>query len=128
MRPCIRTSGGCPAGTASRARPPSRAAVRELREETGLRAERDLRLFARQELPELGRVKHYFCGATGAGQENVVLGEGAAILFVPADRVLDGRPYTPGTAEVLARFVGSPEHSRLATLAAARTGQRPIAG
>ncbi|WP_233258110.1 hypothetical protein [Micromonospora sp. S4605] len=59
----------------------------------------------------------------------MVLGEGAAILFLPAEEVLDGRPFTPGTAEVLARFLGSPEHTRLTALAAAgRAGQAPADG
>ncbi|MGC1211224.1 MAG: NUDIX domain-containing protein [Micromonospora sp.] len=89
-------------------------AVRELREETGLRPEGVLRPFATQELPELGRVKHYFDGATRARQEDVVVGEGAAIIFVPADELFDGRPYTPGTAELLTRFLASPEYARLA--------------
>ena len=92
-------------------------ALRELWEETGLRPEGALRHFATQELPELERVKHYFCGATRARQEDVVLGEGAAIVFVPADELLDGRPYTPGTADLLARFLASPEYARLTAAA-----------
>lgn len=92
-------------------------AERELREETGLRPDAGLRLFAIQELPEIGRVKHYFWGPTRARQEDVVVGEGAAIVFVPADELFDGRPYTPGTAEVLTRFLASHEYAGLATAA-----------
>ncbi|MGR6320435.1 NUDIX domain-containing protein [Micromonospora soli] len=89
-------------------------AVRELWEETGLRPDEPLRLFAVQEIPEVGRVKHYFCGATAARQEDVVLGEGAAIVFTDPQEVLDGRPYTPGTAAVLADFLASPAYAELA--------------
>jgi 8-oxo-dGTP pyrophosphatase MutT (NUDIX family) len=88
-------------------------ALRELWEETGLRPDGALRHFATQDHPELDRVMHYFCGATAARQEDVVLGEGAAVVFVPADELLDGRPYTPGTADLLARFLASPEYARL---------------
>ncbi|SCF22901.1 ADP-ribose pyrophosphatase YjhB, NUDIX family [Micromonospora viridifaciens] len=94
-------------------------ALRELREETGLRPAGPLRLFAEQEIPEIDRVKHYFCGATTARQEDVVLGEGAALVFTAAEQALDGRPYTPGTAEVLARFLASPEYAELTARSAA---------
>jgi hypothetical protein len=55
-----------------------------------------------QELPSEGRVKNYFYGPTAAIQSDVVLGEGAAMLFIPAAEVLN-RPFTPGTAEVIER-------------------------
>ena len=102
---------GLPGGHAEPGETPAQTAERELWEETGLRAEGPLRPFAVQPLPELDRVKHYFTGRTRARQEDVVLGEGAAIVFVPGDRVLDGRPYTPGTVEVLTRFLASAEYS-----------------
>lgn len=68
-----------------------------------------------QTLPELDRVKHYFLGSTSAWQEDVVLGEGAAMLFVPGAEVLDGRQWTPGTVEVLTEFLASAEYAALAT-------------
>lgn len=89
---------------------PEEAAHRELWEETGLRAEHGLTLFEVQRLSGPARIKHYFHGTTGAAQRDVVVGEGAAMLFVPAAELLDGRPYTPGTADVLARFLASPEY------------------
>ncbi|MEH1165076.1 NUDIX domain-containing protein [Micromonospora sp. CPCC 205539] len=89
---------------------PGQTAERELWEETGLRADGPLRPYAVQPVPEIARVMHYFVGSTRARQEDVVLGEGAAIVFVPGDQVLDGRPYTPGTVEVLTQFLASPEY------------------
>ncbi|MGN9804706.1 NUDIX domain-containing protein [Micromonospora sp. L32] len=105
---------GLPGGHGEPGEAAAETASRELYEETGLRPDGELRLFARQELPELDRVKHYFCAATRARQEDVVLGEGAAMLFVRPGEVLDGRPYTPGTVEVLTRFLASPEYAGLA--------------
>ncbi|BCY15202.1 NUDIX domain-containing protein [Actinoplanes sp. L3-i22] len=105
---------GLPGGSVEPGETPIEAAARELLEETSLRADGPLRLFERQELPAEGRVKHYFVGRTTATQADVVLGEGAAMLFVPAAEVLD-RPFTPGSAEVIARFLSSPEYQAAIT-------------
>ncbi|MER7458665.1 NUDIX domain-containing protein [Micromonospora sp. NPDC126480] len=112
---------GLPGGHGEPGESPEETALRELREETGLAPTGPLVLFGRQELPEQGRVKHYFCAATRARQEDVTVGEGAAIVFLTADELRDGRPYTPGTAEMLARFLDSPTHAELT----ARAGQPP---
>jgi 8-oxo-dGTP pyrophosphatase MutT (NUDIX family) len=104
---------GLPGGHCEPGESPEQAAPRELWEEAGLRADDGLRPYAVQSLPELDRVKHYFYGTTSAGQDDVVLGEGAAMLFVPAAEVLDGRDYTPGTADMLGRFLSSPEYAYL---------------
>jgi hypothetical protein len=55
-------------------------------------------------------VKNYFYGPTAAAQSDVVLGEGAAMLFIPADEVL-ARPFTPGSAEVIEQFLLSPAYT-----------------
>ncbi|GAA4593926.1 8-oxo-dGTP pyrophosphatase MutT (NUDIX family) [Actinoplanes octamycinicus] len=100
---------GLPGGAIEDGETPGEAAARELWEEAQVRAEGELTLFARQELPAEGRVKHYFFGRTTATQADVVLGEGAAMVFVPGDEV-PGRPFTPGTAEMIARFLDSEEY------------------
>jgi 8-oxo-dGTP diphosphatase len=104
---------GLPGGHCEPDEAPELAAPRELWEEAGLRADDGLRPYRVQPLSEFGLVKHYFYGATRAVQDDVVLGEGAAMLFVPAAEVLDGRDYTPGTADMLARFLASPEYANL---------------
>ncbi|KHD72815.1 RNA pyrophosphohydrolase [Actinoplanes utahensis] len=103
---------GLPGGSVEEGETPLEGAVRELWEETRLRADGELRLFAQQELPEQQRVKNYFYGSTSARQEDVVLGEGAAMVFVPASEVLD-REFTPGSAEMIGRFLASAEYASL---------------
>lgn len=104
---------GLPGGHCEDGERPSQAAPRELWEEAMLIADDGLRLFEYQELPEFGRAKYYYCGATSAGQSDVVLGEGAAMLFISPHDVFDGRRYTPGTKEVLDRFLASSEYLEL---------------
>ncbi|WP_433792381.1 NUDIX domain-containing protein [Actinoplanes sp. CA-252034] len=107
---------GLPGGTIEEGESAEEGAVRELWEETRIRPDGPLRLFARQELPaqgsHQGRVKNYFYGTTSAGQDDVVLGEGAAMVFISAAEVLD-RPFTPGSAEIIERFLTSPEYASL---------------
>ncbi|MDM4718962.1 NUDIX domain-containing protein [Micromonospora sp. WMMA1363] len=109
---------GLPGGHGEPGESPEETARRELYEETGLAPTGPLALFARQDLPAQGLAKHYFCAATRARQEDVVLGEGAAIVFLTAEEVRDGRPYTPGTVETLTRFLASPEYAELTARAA----------
>lgn len=106
---------GLPGGHAEPGETPVEAAVRELWEETRLRPDGELNLFARWELPATAvapkREIYCFYGATSASQDDVVVGEGAAIVFVPPEQVLDGRPFTPKTARALARFLSSAEYA-----------------
>ncbi|GAA0483052.1 hypothetical protein Ade02nite_65840 [Paractinoplanes deccanensis] len=103
---------GLPGGSVEEGETPAEASVRELWEEASISPSAPVRLFARQELPSEGRVKNYFYAPTAATQSDVVLGEGAAMLFIPAAEV-PGRPFTPGTAEMVARFLSSAAYASL---------------
>jgi 8-oxo-dGTP diphosphatase len=101
-----------PGGAVEPGETPIEAAARELWEEASVRPSAPLRLFLRQELPAESRIKNYFCGPTTARPSDVVLGEGAAMLFVPGNEVL-ARPFTPGSAEVIETFLASPTYTAL---------------
>ena len=55
---------------------------------------------------------HAFCGPTDARQEDVVLGEGQAMVFIPRDEILD-RDLAITTAHVLPPFLASAQYAHL---------------
>ena len=70
---------------------PEEAARRELLEETGLAADELHPLWSGPRPSEDGFphtvTVHAFCGTTEARQEDVVLGEGQAMVFIPRDEI-----------------------------------------
>lgn len=93
------------------------AARRELTEETGLTAGEMLPLWHDTRVDRTAPDKlvewHVFGTAVPADQNDVVLGEGQALEFVPPDKVLE-LGLTDIATRVLPRFLASPDYRRLA--------------
>ena len=102
---------GLPGGAIELGETPEEAAHRELEEETGLRVDGDLQLFWEGVLPTIyqpgaSRWWHAYFARTQARQEDVVLGEGLAMVFTPLDKVLD-LDLVPTIRVIVERFLAT---------------------
>jgi 8-oxo-dGTP diphosphatase len=107
---------GLPGGHVEDGEDPLAAAHRELLEETGLTVDR-LRLFWRGTKPGTKRVELWaYHGVTGATQDDVVLGEGQAMVFLPPEEAL-ARDLATSASVVLPGFLASREYALAASSA-----------
>lgn len=95
---------------------PETAARRELLEETGLAVEGPLVLFEHtRHLPfpsTTTREWFVYCAGTSARQEDIVLGEGQAMTFVPPDKALQ-LDLSPSASYFVPLFLASEQYKAL---------------
>lgn len=102
---------GLPGGHVEQGEEPLAAAHRELLEETGLTVDR-LDLWWRGAKPGVKRVEVWaYHGVTAAAQEDIVLGEGQAMVFLPPAEVL-ALDLATTAALLVPGFLAAPEYKQ----------------
>ncbi len=124
--PAFPNQWSVPGGSLDSGEAPEAGARRELLEETGLKVEGPLILFWQGTRPSSIRPDavtdwYVYCAPTTACQEDIVVGEGAAMEFVPPERArrLD---LAPSAAHFVPLFLDSPCHRMLLGGGATRAG------
>lgn len=102
---------GLPGGQIELGETPEEAAHRELEEETGLKVDGPLQLFWEGILPATPQPGaygqwHVYYAPTRARQEDIVLGEGQAMVFTPLEQVLD-LDLIPSVRFIIERFLAT---------------------
>ncbi len=96
---------------------PEQAAHREIWEETGLMITAELTLFMRfpwTSTEDQRRLWYVFYAPTEASEEDLVLGEGQALRFVPAEDIPQLNQH-PAATTILTAFLASPAYANLRT-------------